>query len=225
MYNSKTVRRLKGCRGILFDLDNTIYPREKGVFDRINKRIDSYVARLTGRTGDEVHTLRRDYIDRYGTTLGGLMHHQEVDPEEYMDYVHKVPVEEMLEVDEELSAFLEAISLPKIIFTNASSAHAARVLAALGVRPHFDDIFDLADTGYLGKPGMAAFRAAVGRLGSDPGEVLFVDDIPVNVQAARKLGILTAHVAGDGNGVGDLSVEKVTELGGFFQMAPWFSGR
>ena len=182
------------------------------------------MVRLTGRSGEEVRSLRRDYINRYGTTLGGLMYHHDVDPDEYMDYVHAVPVEEMLQADVELSVFLRAIELPKIIFTNASSTHAARVLTALGVRSHFDSIFDLADTGYHGKPGMEAFRAAVARLGSDPGEVLFVDDIPVNVQAARKLGILTAHVAGDGHGVGDLSVETVTELRTVVVGAGWYRG-
>ena len=112
--------------------------------------------------------------------------------------------------------------MPKIIFTNASSAHAARVLTALGVLSQFEGIFDLADAGYLGKPGMEAFRAAVDRLGSAPGEVLFVDDIPENVQAARQLGILAAHVAGDSNGVGDLSVGKITELGTVFERVSWY---
>ncbi|MDF1535389.1 MAG: pyrimidine 5'-nucleotidase [bacterium] len=220
--NNDTFGRLNRVRGILFDLDNTLYPREKGVFDRINERIDSYVARWTDRPGSEVSSLRREYIDRYGTTLGGLKRHHGVDPGEYMEYVHDVPVEEMLDPDEGLSRFLGAIELPKFIFTNASAAHAARVLAALGVGFHFEGIIDLADTGYLGKPDKQAFASAVGRLGAEPGETLFVDDIPANVQAARQLGILTAHVGEGGNGIGDFSAGKATELGELFAGTSWY---
>jgi putative hydrolase of the HAD superfamily len=222
--NRDTVRRLDHVRAILFDLDNTLYPRERGVFLRISERIDQYVARRSGLSGDEVRPLRREYIDRYGTTLGGLMRHYDVDPDEYMDFVHAVPVEEMLVPDEELDALLNAIELPRIIFTNATAVHATRVLNALGVRPHFESIVDLADTGYLGKPDSKAFMTAADRLGFAPGELLFVDDLQVNVEAASQLGILTAHVSDDGNGVGDFSVERVIELGELFVGAEWFKG-
>jgi FMN phosphatase YigB (HAD superfamily) len=40
-------RRLASAKGILFDLDNTLYPSEKGVFDRINERINDYVREFT----------------------------------------------------------------------------------------------------------------------------------------------------------------------------------
>jgi putative hydrolase of the HAD superfamily len=224
LHNSEAIKRLKDCQGILFDLDNTLYPRERGVFLRISERIDQYVARRSGLSGDEVRPLRREYIDRYGTTLGGLMRHHDVDPDEYTDYVHAVPVEEMLVPDKELDVFLNSIELPRVIFTNATAVHATRVLDALGVRSHFESIVDLADTGYLGKPDSKAFMTAVDRLGYATEELLFVDDLQVNVEAASQLGILTAHVSDDGNGVGDFSVERVTELGDIFSGMIWFNG-
>ena len=86
--------RLWDAEGILFDLDNTLYPREKGVFDRINERINLFVMDLTGECVDDVRIMRKDYIGRYGTTLGGLMKHFDVHPDEYLDYVHDVRSEE-----------------------------------------------------------------------------------------------------------------------------------
>ena len=224
MCDSETIQRLKSCRGILFDLDNTLYPRELGVFDRISKRIDQYVRERTGLPGDEVRSLRQSYIERHGTTLGGLMRRHGVDPDEYMDYVHTVPVEEILSPDKELFAFLDAIDLPKAIFTNASAAYAARVLETLDVARHFDAVIDLASTGYFGKPDRRAYLTATDRLGCDPWQVLFVDDLAVNVTAARQLGIITAHVTEENDGVGHVSVGRVTELGELFAGAPWFNG-
>lgn len=222
--NRDTISRLNRVKGILFDLDNTLYPRERGVFLRISERIDQYVARRSGLSGDEVRPLRQEYIGSYGTTLGGLMRHYQVDPDEYMNFVHAVPVEEMLAPDDELDMFLASIELPMAIFTNASAVHTTRVLDALGVRSYFDSVVDLADTGYLGKPDSKAFMTAAGRLGYPPDELLFVDDLQVNVESASKLGILTAHVTDDCNGAGDISVEKVTELGEMFSGMIWFNG-
>jgi putative hydrolase of the HAD superfamily len=56
------------------------------------------------------------------------MRHHSVDPDQYLEYVHNVPVDEILNPDAALTAFLNSIGLPMAIFTNGSSRHARRVL-------------------------------------------------------------------------------------------------
>lgn len=40
-----------------------------------------------------------------------------------------------------------------------------------------------------GKPGAAIFQLALAQFGIEPGEALFIDDHPVNIEAARALGL------------------------------------
>ncbi len=214
--------QLSQIKGILFDLDNTLYPSRKGVFDLVNERIDQYVVFETGVDSGSVKNLRRGFIAAYGTTLGGLIKHHSTSPEHYLDFVHDIPVESMLEADTGLGAFLARIKLPKVIFTNASASHACRVLAALGVGEHFREICDLAATGYLGKPHSEAFSCAVNTIGLPAGRTLFVDDMPVNANAAADMGIIPVLVDTDSDGMGHLTVSEVTDLAGYFEGMPWF---
>jgi putative hydrolase of the HAD superfamily len=219
------MRKLETAKGILFDLDNTLYPRERGVFDRINEKINEYVRLTTGREGQDVDILRREYLQRYGTTLGGLMRHEDVDVDEYLHYVHDVPVEDMLEPDAALISFLGSIELPMVIFTNGTRRHAGRVLDAMGVSPFFDGICDLEATAYLGKPHRGAFEAAVGLLDCRLKETIFIDDLPVNVEAGAAIGTLSIHVNGHTDGVGDMHVKSVMDLEPVFSQMPWYRGK
>ena len=216
------IDRLKEAKGILFDLDNTLYPQEKGVFPRINERINDFVREFTECDGEKVDALRRDYKDRYGTTLGGLIRHHSVDPDHYLEYVHDVHVDEILDPDVALNAFLNSIDLPMAIFTNGSSRHARRVLDALRVAPCFDVICDLADTDYLGKPHREAFDHAAGLLGIDLDKTIFVDDLSVNVEAGSEFCSFAIHVGPGEDGVGDLHVESVLDLVPVFSSMPWY---
>ena len=219
---SVLMRKLESAKGILFDLDNTLYPQEKGVFTRINERINEYVRLKTGREDQEVDLLRREYQERYGTTLGGLMRHKAVNTEEYLDFVHDIPVEDLLEPDPALTNFLSSIKLPMVVFTNGTCRHAGRVLDAMGISFLFDGICDLEATAYIGKPHKEAFEAAVGFLDCPLEETIFIDDLPVNVEAGGAIGTLSIHVNGHGDGVGDIQVKSVMDLESIFSPMPWY---
>jgi len=225
MSDTPTNAKLTKAEGILFDLDNTLYPREKGVFERINERINDFVREFTACEGGEVDVLRRRYKERYGTTLGGLMRHNAVDPDRYLEYVHDIPVEEILAPDEALTEFLGSIDLPMLVFTNGSRSHARRVLDSLGAASCFEGICDLTDSDYLGKPHRRAFERAAGLLGIGLEKAIFVDDLAVNVRAGKELCSFSVHVGPGEDGVGDLHVDKVSDLAAFFAAMPWFKGR
>jgi len=56
----------------------------------------------------------------------------------------------------------------------------------------FDDLVISAEVG-LAKPDPRIFQLAVERLGVQPGETVFVDDVSANVEAARKVGLQAIH--------------------------------
>jgi putative hydrolase of the HAD superfamily len=222
MISEEIFSRLRGSRGIIFDLDNTLYPRERGVFDRIRDRISLFVTDLTGLGPAEVLALRHRYIADYGTTLGGLMDRHGVDPVRFMDFVHDVPVEELLGPEPGLVSFLEAIDLPKVVLTNASRRHAERVLGVLGVKCCFQGICDLERTGFLGKPHRLAYEEAAGILSHPLEKTVFLDDVPAYVSAGASYGSLAVHVGQTCNGTGHIHVERITDLAPVFDGMPWW---
>ena len=56
---------------VLFDLDNTLYPRECGLFHHIEEKINDYIKGKLGLTHEEATTLRRGYIGTMGSPLLG----------------------------------------------------------------------------------------------------------------------------------------------------------
>ena len=218
------IDRIQSAQGILFDLDNTLYPREKGVFALINEKINEYVRLTTGRNGQDIDLLRKDYQKRYGTTLGGLIRHHFIDPKEYLDFVHDVPVEELLSPDPVLTELLDSIKLPMVIFTNGTKGHAARVLKAMDISSFFCGICDLVSTKYMGKPHHEAFEIAADLLDCSLHRTIFVDDLAANVEAGDAVGAISIHVDGCGSSAGDLQVRDVKELTTIFSPMPWYGG-
>src|SRR4030043_1248306 len=130
-------------RYILFDLDNTLYPRECGLFHLIEERIKEYLRIRLGLTHAESAALRHKYLRAYGFTLVGLMNHHGIYPEDYLTFVHEVDVEGVLGEDRGLARMMSRIPLKKVIVTNSTQRHAQRVICSLGVEPFFAHIFDI----------------------------------------------------------------------------------
>jgi putative hydrolase of the HAD superfamily len=179
---------------LLFDLDNTLYPLSRGVVARIDRRIDEYLHTRIGIALAEVSALRRRFWADHGTTLRGLMVHHAVDADDYLHFVHDIALEDLLPPDPELGALLGRLSDRKIVVTNASRAHARRVLAALGVASAFEAVYALEDFEYVPKPAPEAFRVVLDRAGVGAHDCSLIDDLKPNLAAAKRLGMRTVWV-------------------------------
>lgn len=184
-------------RYALFDLDETLYPREVGILQAIGHRIERYLIERLGMAPEEAVRLRTEYGSRYGTTLAGLLAHHAADADDYLAYVHDVHVEKLLQPDAELDRVLSTLPWEPVIFTNADRRHAERVLGALGLRTHFARIFDITGMGYLQKPNPAAYEHVLAQLGVPGSACLFADDSLRNLQAAKAWQMTTVWVGAD----------------------------
>lgn len=203
----------KHVRHILFDIDDTLYPKSSGVLQLIDARIEEYLRRRFTLGDTELREMRLGYWRRYGTTLRGLMIEDRVDPEDYLAYIHNVPLESLVRPNQRLDLLLDRVPAAKAVLTNSTSEHAMRVLRAVGVHRHFGPIFDIRTVGYVGKPDARAYQSALDALGAVAHECLFVDDSPANVRAASELGIHAVQIAGDGNAVeGDYVIHEIADL-------------
>jgi putative hydrolase of the HAD superfamily len=197
---------------ILVDVDYTLYPKGTGPFKQVNQRIEDYVMSSLSMERDHVKFLRNDYIKNFGSTLGGMMHHHNTDPYEFIRDVHDVPVEDILEEDDRLKEALSAISLPMVAFTNGSRAYALRVLNALGVKEYFMDIFSIEDMDFIPKPLTAPYEKVVEKYGCEPSEVIFIDDRTENVETAQALGMHSILLGIDPDVDAEMYIQNIYEL-------------
>ena len=201
----------------LFDLDNTLYPQSSGLFDAIDGRINRYLQRFFDLGPEAADTVRRDYFRKYGLTLVGLMEERAADPHHYLEYVHRVPVGDYLGPNPRLREMLEAIEAPKAIFTNGSRRHSEAVTAALGVSAAFEEIFDIASTGFIPKPDPRSYRTVLESLGVEGARTVMVEDLPRNLPPAKELGMTTILVRGGGEGRAagaDFTIGEIENLTG-----------
>jgi putative hydrolase of the HAD superfamily len=182
-------------RVLFLDLDDTLYPPETGLWKAIRDRIQRYLTERMGFSQAEAERLRGQYLGQYGTTLEGLRRHHRVDVEDYLQFVHNVPIESALKPDPALRALLERIRARKVIFTNASLDHTKRVARALGIEGVIDQYIDIRALDFENKPRLAAYHRALQLTGNPPPpQCVMVEDRPVNLEPAKELGMLTVLV-------------------------------
>lgn len=77
---------------------------------------------------------------------------------------------------------------PAVLTNDLSRFHDKAWLIEMGIDGVFDPLIDLSYVGYI-KPDPRAFDHALGLLEEQPGNVVFVDDQPHNVEGARSYGL------------------------------------
>ena len=181
---------------LLIDLDDTTYPTSVGVWPLITERVFQYMYAVVGIPKDEIPEKRDRLFLEHGTTMRGLNIEYGIDVQDYLHYVHEVDLSKVIQPDQQLRQALGSLPQDKWIFTNASRQHADNVLGLLGISDLFMGVIDVLDTEPWCKPHPEAFEIALKLAGGpQPTETLFVDDLEVNLDAARSLGLQTLRVS------------------------------
>ncbi|RME32832.1 MAG: pyrimidine 5'-nucleotidase [Thermoflexia bacterium] len=200
---------------ILFDLDETLYDRRTGLMEEIGRRITLWLQERLGLNPEEAEGVRKAYVQRYGTTLAGLQAEwpRDVDVEEYLRFVHDVPVEAYLRPDPALASMLAGLPLRRAVFTNSNREHALRVLHALGIAHLFEVIVDIRAVGMCPKPWLDAYRRTLEILGVPGSACILVEDRAVNLRPAKQFGMTTVLVDGEPEEGVDFTVRDILEVG------------
>jgi len=179
---------------ILFDLDDTLYPHNSGLWEQIRNRIEQFMREELHFTGEDISTTRDRLWRTYGTTLRGLQTEFQVDMDTYLDYIHAIPLDGYLDAQPKLAHILDNLPQPKFIFTNSDGRHAKQVLELLDVADRFSQIIDIYALAPYCKPQTEAFQIALETVDEAPEDCLFIDDSPVNLEKAQQLGMTTISV-------------------------------
>src|SRR6204780_4856291 len=82
--------RFGHIRTWVFDLDNTLYPADSGIWPKIDERITLFLAELFGIDAQSARALQKNYYSRHGTTLSGLVQEHLDLTERFLDFVHDI---------------------------------------------------------------------------------------------------------------------------------------
>ncbi|GAB4565547.1 MAG: hypothetical protein Kow0047_16230 [Anaerolineae bacterium] len=198
---------------VLFDLDETLYPPGSGVMDAIHRLMDQWIRQHIPIKPEAIPELRQRLYRQYGTSMSGLLAEYQIDPDDFLHFVHDFDPAEFLRPDPKLRRALIEVPLRRIIFTNGTRAHAQRVMAALGVEDLFERVIDVADVGYVSKPAWPAYQRAVELLGAQPEACVLVEDSLRNLLPARAMGMVTVLVSSEPADEVDFHIEHIHDIG------------
>ncbi|QIL01659.1 pyrimidine 5'-nucleotidase [Sphingomonas sinipercae] len=185
--------RFAHVRDWIFDLDNCLYPASTGLFALIDERMGAYIQRLLGCDPVEARRVQKGHFHKHGTTLAGLMEEHGVDPHDFLDDVHDIALDRVSE-DRRLAAALDRLPGRKFVFTNGDGPYARRVLEAIGIHGHFDELHDIHASELRPKPNRHGYDLICARYAIDPAAALMVEDMAQNLKPAKDLGMTTVWV-------------------------------
>jgi pyrimidine 5'-nucleotidase len=175
---------------IFFDLDDTLYPATTGLWHAIKGRMNRYMIERMGLPETEVPALREQYYKMYGTTLRGLQERHQVDEQDFLAYVHDLPLKDYLAPDPRQREIIASLPTRNLVFTNADVHHARRVLAALNLDDLFEIVVDVNEVSPYCKPMPESFAIAQDFANEpDPSKCVMIDDLPRTTRAALDVGM------------------------------------
>ncbi len=202
---------MKSIECFVFDLDNTLYPKETGLLQSVGVNISKFIAEKLGFNDEEADLLRQKYKEKYGITLSGLIKHHGINPKDFDEFVYNLEYDEKLEKDDKLIAVLKKIDKKKIIYTNTGKIHYQKVLKKLEIEHLFDEIITIEKLNFFAKPTEKSFEYFIEQTSIKPENSIFFEDSEINLITAKNIGFKTALI-GDKNPDFHLCFKQITDI-------------
>ncbi|HEY4371798.1 MAG TPA: HAD family hydrolase [Burkholderiales bacterium] len=186
----------------LFDLDDTLHHATPVIFGRMNRAMTDYVMRHVGLEEPAANALRREYWQRYGATLLGLMRRHGTDPDHFLAETHQFPdLPAIIDYDHRVRLLLKHLPGRKVLVSNAPRHYVGMVLANMRVARHLHGIETIESMRYVPKPARSSLarllrrHGASGRRGALRHRVVMVEDNLDNLKSAKRLGLTTVWIS------------------------------
>ena len=171
----------------IFDLDNTLYSADSGIFQQVHQLMGEFISNNLNLEISEAKKLQSKYYKQHGTTLRGMMDNHGVDPDHFLDEVHRLDYS-IVGPNQLLNDELEKLEGRKIIYTNANEKHVLDVLKRINLSDYFDEIFDIKLANYIPKPEIKPYEQIMELFKIDASRSAMFDDIAKNLVPAKKVG-------------------------------------
>jgi putative hydrolase of the HAD superfamily len=201
-----------GYRGLLLDIGGVVHNTGIRMVGRLAERepaLRPVIEKIGGIASDRDelwqqmlgrHIGEREYWAQRAAELGAAVG-ETWDTRALMDRFYQLPAQEWLCAGTlDLMTDAKAAGLRLGALTNDMTAfHGPEWVARQEHLKLFDVIVDASLTGVM-KPDPRAFRGGAEALGLPPEQVVFLDDMPWNVEGARQAGMTAVRVPWDGPG-------------------------
>tara|TARA_A200000113_G_C8804929_1_gene335343 strand:- start:332 stop:1006 length:675 start_codon:yes stop_codon:yes gene_type:complete len=177
----------------IFDLDNTLYSADSGIFQQVHRLMGEFISNNLNMEISEAKKLQSKYYKQHGTTLRGMMDNHGVDPDYFLDEVHRLDYS-IVGPNQLLNDELEKLEGRKIIYTNANEKHVLDVLKRINLSDYFDEIFDIKLANYIPKPEIKPYEQIIELFKIDASSSAMFDDIAKNLVPAKKVGFIPVWI-------------------------------
>ena len=192
----------------IFDLDNTLYSADSGIFQQVHKLMGEFISKNLSMEISEAKKLQSKYYKQHGTTLRGLMDNHGIDPDHFLDEVHRLDYS-IVGSNKTLNEELHKLEGRKIIYTNANKKHVIDVLDRIDLSNFFDEIFDIKMANYIPKPELKPYEQIINLFNIEPKSSAMFDDIAKNLVPAKKVNFTSVWIdAGYENFSDDIKASK-----------------
>jgi len=189
------MKDFKNIKNFIFDLDGTLYGQDmlEKVFGQVSKRMGEFISQKLNVNLEKAKELQKNYFHKYNTSLNGLIIHHDINPQEFLKFVHEINLD-FLKKDIVLREELLKLEAKKYIYTNGSFEHIDQIIKSLGIEDLFDGTFDIVEANYVPKPSIKSYKNMIKKFNIDPKESVFIEDIAMNLEPAKKLGMKTVWI-------------------------------
>ena len=192
----------------IFDLDNTLYSADSGIFQQVHQLMGEFISKNLNMDMPEAKKLQSKYYKQHGTTLRGLMDNHGIDPDHFLDEVHRLDYS-IVGSNKILNEELHKLQGRKIIYTNANKKHVIDVLDRINLTNFFDEIFDIKMANYIPKPELKPYKQIIDLFNIEPKSSAMFDDIAKNLVPAKKVNFTSVWIdAGYENFSDDIKSSK-----------------
>ena len=192
----------------IFDLDNTLYSADSGIFQQVHRLMGEFISKNLNMDMPEAKKLQSKYYKQHGTTLRGLMDNHGIDPDHFLDEVHRLDYS-IVGSNKILNEELHKLQGKKIIYTNANKKHVIDVLDRINLTNFFDEIFDIKMANYIPKPELKPYKQIIDLFNIEPKSSAMFDDIAKNLVPAKKVNFTSVWIdAGYENFSDDIKSSK-----------------
>ena len=192
----------------IFDLDNTLYSADSGIFQQVHRLMGEFISENLNMDMPEAKKLQSKYYKQHGTTLRGLMDNHGIDPDHFLDEVHRLDYS-IVGSNKILNEELHKLQGRKIVYTNANKKHVLDVLDRINLNNFFDEIFDIKMANYIPKPELKPYKQIIDLFNIEPKSSAMFDDIAKNLVPAKKVNFTSVWIdAGYENFSDDIKASK-----------------
>ena len=192
----------------IFDLDNTLYSADSGIFQQVHDLMGKFVSSHLNIDIEDAKIIQKNYYKQHGTTLRGMMDNHGVDPDHFLAEVHNLDYS-IVGPNHKLNEALKKLQGRKIIYTNANMQHALDVLERIELSNFFDEIYDIKMANYIPKPELAPYEQMIAQFDIETKSSAMFDDIAKNLVPAKAVGFTSVWIdAGYENFSDDIKASK-----------------